>query len=86
MNSLKALLRRRTRRSVYSITAGDKAERLALQIAPLHVGPMMEEYLNQRMESIILTSATLRTQDNFDHIKGTALYRELQIGRGRLAI
>ena len=54
--------------SVYSITAGDKAERLALQIAPLHVGPMMEEYLNQRMESIILTSATLRTQDNFDHI------------------
>lgn len=61
--------------SVYSITAGDKAERLALQIAPLHVGPMMEEYLNQRMESIILTSATLQTQDNFDHIK-ERLYTE----------
>lgn len=61
--------------SVYSITAGDKPERLALQIAPLHVGPMMEEYLNQRLESIILTSATLRTQDNFDHIK-ERLYTE----------
>ena len=55
--------------AVYSLTAGDYAERLELQIAPLHVGPMMEEYLNQRLESIILTSATLQTQDNFDHIK-----------------
>ena len=56
-------------KSVYSLTAGERALRLSLQIAPLHVGPMMEEYLNQRMESIILTSATLQTQDNFDHIK-----------------
>ena len=60
---------------VYSITAGDRAERLELQIAPLHVGPMMEEYLNQRLESIILTSATLRTQGNFDHIQ-ERLYTE----------
>lgn len=54
--------------SVYSLTAGESPERLELQIAPLHVGPMMDECLNQRMESIILTSATLRTQGNFDHI------------------
>lgn len=60
---------------VYSITAGERAERLELQIAPIHVGPMMEEYLNQRMESIILTSATLQTQENFDHIK-ERLYTE----------
>ena len=55
--------------AVYSLTAGDHAERLELHISPLHVGPMMEEYLNQRMESIVLTSATLRTQGNFDHIR-----------------
>ena len=61
--------------AVYSLTAGDSAERLELQIAPLHVGPMMEEYLNHRMESIVLTSATLQTQDNFDHIK-ERLYAE----------
>ncbi len=68
---------------VYSITAGDKVERLELQIAPLHVGPMMEEYLNQRMESIILTSATLQTQDNFDHIKErlyTDSYKAVAVG------
>ena len=55
--------------AVYGLTAGNRAEQLQLHISPLHVGPMMEEYLNQRMESIVLTSATLRTQGNFDHIK-----------------
>ncbi len=55
--------------SVYSLTAGDYAERLQLQVSPLHVGPMMEEYLSGRLESIVLTSATLRTQGSFDHIR-----------------
>ncbi len=54
--------------AVYAITAGESADRLQLHISPLHIGPMMEEYLNQRLESIILTSATLRTQGNFEHI------------------
>ncbi len=54
---------------VYSVTPGDNAEKTRIHIAPLHVGPLMEEFLNQRKESIILTSATLRTQGNFDHIK-----------------
>ena len=54
---------------VYAVTPGDKAENLRIHISPLHVGPLMEEFLNQRKESIILTSATLRTQGNFDHIK-----------------
>ena len=55
--------------AVYALTARDRAEKLELHISPLHVGPMMEEYLNQRMESIVLTSATLRTHENFEHIK-----------------
>jgi DNA polymerase-3 subunit epsilon/ATP-dependent DNA helicase DinG len=54
--------------SIYAIAARDNPERLQLHISPLHVGPMMEEYLNQRMESIILTSATLTAQGNFEHI------------------
>jgi len=54
--------------AIYAITPGDSPERLQTHISPLHVGPMMEQYLNQRMESIILTSATLTTQGNFDHI------------------
>ena len=54
--------------SVYGVIAGDKPERLQIQLSPLHVGPMMDEYLNRRMESIILTGATLTTQGNFAHI------------------
>ena len=50
------------------LAAGDSAERVQLRVSPLHIGPLMEEYLNQRMESIILTSATLRTQGSFGHI------------------
>ena len=53
---------------VYAIVAADSPERLKIEISPLHVGPMMDEFLNQRMESIVLTSATLTTQGNFEHI------------------
>ena len=54
--------------AIYAITAREGPERLQIHISPLHVGPMMDEYLNQRMESIVLTSATLTTQGSFDHI------------------
>ncbi|MCY3833232.1 MAG: exonuclease domain-containing protein [Chloroflexi bacterium] len=53
---------------VYAINAADSPERLRIQVSPLHIGSMMEEFLNQRMESIVLTSATLTTQGNFEHI------------------
>ncbi len=56
-------------KAVYSLTAGERPERLELQISPIHVGPLMEEYLSQRLEGIILTSATLRTNENFEHIR-----------------
>ena len=55
--------------SVYAVTPGDKPERLRIEVSPLHVGPLMETYLNERLESIIMTSATLRTQGNFSHLK-----------------
>lgn len=62
-------------KSIYAITARESPERLQIHISPLHVGPMMDEYLNQRMESIVLTSATLTTQGSFDYISGR-LYAE----------
>lgn len=69
--------------AVYAISPGDSPERLRIHISPLHVGPMMDEYLNQRMESIVLTSATLTTQGNFEHISGrlyTDDYHKLAVG------
>ncbi|MCI0397803.1 MAG: DEAD/DEAH box helicase family protein [Chloroflexi bacterium] len=42
-------------------------ERLSLHAAPLHIGPLVEKYIFQAKETVVLTSATLRTagpQDN----------------------
>ena len=69
--------------AVYGLKAGERADTLQISISPLHVGPMMDEYLSQRLESIVLTSATLRTQDHFEHIKERLFvenYRELALG------
>ncbi|MFW5691944.1 MAG: helicase C-terminal domain-containing protein [Chloroflexota bacterium] len=46
-----------------------------LHTAPLHVGPLVDHYLWQSKRSVILTSATLRAQDDFRFIKDR-LYAE----------
>ena len=43
--------------------------RLSLQIAPLHIGPLMEKYLWHEKNSVILTSATLTTQGEFEYLR-----------------
>jgi ATP-dependent DNA helicase DinG len=43
---------------------------LALQVAPLHVGQLMEKYLWNEKASVILTSATLTTNGDFDYLRG----------------
>ena len=44
--------------------------RLALNAAPLHIGPLMEHYLWREKASVILTSATLTTAGEFDYLRG----------------
>lgn len=51
-------------------------ERLSLHAAPLHVGPLVEEHIFKAKETVILTSATMRTagpdarqEANFTYIK-----------------
>jgi ATP-dependent DNA helicase DinG len=44
--------------------------RLALNAAPLHIGPLMEHYLWREKVSVILTSATLTTAGEFDYLRG----------------
>lgn len=43
--------------------------RMTLQIAPLHIGSLMEKYLWHEKSSVILTSATLTTHGEFDYLK-----------------
>jgi DNA polymerase-3 subunit epsilon/ATP-dependent DNA helicase DinG len=46
------------------------AFRPALNVAPLHIGKMMEEYLWHEKSSVILTSATLAANNDFSYLRG----------------
>jgi DNA polymerase-3 subunit epsilon/ATP-dependent DNA helicase DinG len=55
-----------------SITWAEIAARtggVSLHAAPLHVGNLVRRHLFNAKESIILTSATLRTEENFDYMR-----------------
>jgi len=55
--------------TVYSLTPGTQRDSLQLQAFPLDIGPQMDEMLSQRLESVVLTGATLRTQETFEHLQ-----------------
>ncbi len=55
--------------TVYWISASSDGDYLAVQSAPLHVGPLVEEYLWSSKESVVMTSATLQTNRGFDYIR-----------------
>jgi ATP-dependent DNA helicase DinG len=50
-----------------SITQGET--NAVIHTAPLHIGPMVEQYLWHEKASVILTSATLRTHESFDYLR-----------------
>ena len=55
--------------TIYWISAGQDSDYLALQTAPLHIGPLVEEYLWHAKRSVVMTSATLQTNRSFDYIR-----------------
>jgi DNA polymerase-3 subunit epsilon/ATP-dependent DNA helicase DinG len=54
---------------IYWLESDPRGKRLRLHAAPLHVGPLVEEHLFHKKESVILTSATLRTGGTFDFLR-----------------
>jgi len=54
---------------IYWLESDPSRERLSLHAAPLHVGPLVEEHLFHKKESVVLTSATLRTSGTFDFLR-----------------
>ena len=54
---------------IYWVQVDQDRERLLVQSAPLNVGPLLEEYLWEPKETVILTSATLRTGGSFDYVR-----------------
>lgn len=55
--------------NVYWLDINSRSERLSVHVAPLHIGPMMEKYLWHEKQSVILTSATLTTNGDFDYLR-----------------
>lgn len=55
---------------IYWAEISPNRNQLSMQIAPLHVGSLMEQYLWHEKASIILTSATLTAGDSFDYLRG----------------
>ena len=47
----------------------ERANPVAMHAAPLHVGPLVEEHLWGNLETVVLTSATLRSSGNFDYLR-----------------
>jgi ATP-dependent DNA helicase DinG len=56
---------------VYWAEVNPNNNRLALNAAPIHVGPLVEKYLWHEKRCVILTSATLTTHGEFNYIRNT---------------
>ncbi len=54
---------------IYWIELDPKYNSLSLNFAPLHIGILMENYLWHTKESMVITSATLTANNNFDYIR-----------------
>jgi DNA polymerase-3 subunit epsilon/ATP-dependent DNA helicase DinG len=67
--NLSALVLKPENDRIYWAEINPNGNRLSLQVAPLMVGPMMEQYLWHEKSSMILTSATLTTNGEFDYLR-----------------
>jgi ATP-dependent DNA helicase DinG len=56
---------------VYWVEVNPNNNRLALNAAPVRVGPHVEQYLWHEKRSVILTSATLTAHGEFGYMRGT---------------
>lgn len=68
-SNLNAFVMKPDTNAIYWIELQPNGSKLALEIAPLHIGPLMEKFLWHEKSSIILTSATLTTHGEFDYLR-----------------
>ena len=54
---------------IYWVSRSTRTGDLTLHAAPLHVGEQLEKQLFGQKEAVILTSATLSTNQTFDHVR-----------------
>jgi len=67
-NMLDAFIKEPDDNLVYWVTTEVSSEQIVISTAPLHVGYLTEKHLWDAKDTVILTSATLKTSNNFDYI------------------
>ena len=80
---LEAIIMKPATTQIYWLTLSSRDSSITLQAAPLEVGALLQEGLFKRMETAILTSATLRTGREFDYMRsrlGLEYANELAVG------
>ena len=55
--------------AIYWLNGGQNLAYLSVHSAPLHIGAMAEKYLWQAKDSVVMTSATLQTNNTFEYIQ-----------------
>ncbi len=70
-NMLHALMSTPHKDYVYWVEIGANDGHVALNAAPVRVGPFVEKYLWHEKSSVILTSATLTTNGAFDYLRNS---------------
>ncbi len=55
--------------TIYWVQVGQDRRRMSIHAAPLHVGPLIDEYIWRSKEAVVLTSATMQTAGSFDYIQ-----------------
>jgi DNA polymerase-3 subunit epsilon/ATP-dependent DNA helicase DinG len=68
--NVSAMVNRLDPDKIYWVEVNPNGGRITLQVAPLHIGKLMEEYLWHKKSSVIMTSATLTTAGDFDYLRG----------------
>ncbi len=68
-NNMQGLVSEPQNDLIYWAEIQSNNSQIALQVAPLHIGPLMEKYLWNEKASVILTSATLTAHGEFDYIR-----------------
>jgi len=66
---MNALIVQPSSAGIYWAEVSAQDEEISLHAAPLHVGPLVQKHLFMPKECVILTSATLRTEGEFDYIR-----------------
>ena len=54
---------------IYWMSIAARDGQITLHSAPLHVGPLLEKNIYEKLETVVLTSATLRTEMEFHYIR-----------------